>query len=114
MAAKLLAAIAVLIAGCSSPKATKITPPVLKKSVAAIPLSVIPMRANMILHWEDCAEQPEGTYYRVYDTDDFSYWAVYQETLFKFIVIPIEPGCHFFMVSAVNTNGETFAGRVCP
>lgn len=117
MATKLLAVIAVLIAGCATkpaPAPSKITPPVLKKSVAAIPFSVIPMRTNLILHWEDCAEQPEGTWYRIYDTDDFSYWSIYQETLFKFIVIPIAPGCRFFRVSAVNTNGETFAGRECP
>lgn len=118
MATKLLAAIAVLVAGCSSPRPTtpvsKITPPVLKKSVAAIPFTVIPYRQNFVIQWEDCAEQPEGTSYRIYDTDDFSFWAVYTETVLHFVVIPIEPGCRFFKVSAVNTNGETFASRECP
>lgn len=108
------AAVAILITGCASPKLAKITPPALKKSVAAIPFTVIPYRQHFVIQWEDCEDQPPGTFYRVYDTDDLSYWAVYAETMLHFYVVTIEPGCHFFTVSAVNENGETRAGRDCP
>lgn len=112
-------ALLVALAGCSTPKVSPIDPRSAKSFVVKRELKPFdPERLPKyrILQWDVCGPQPEGTLYRVYDTDDFSYWAIYAETPFQFVLIdPKTQTCHFFMVSAFLDGIEVFGSSApCP
>lgn len=99
----------------TAPAPKPIQPPTLQKSRAAVPFSVTKFRENITIQWDDCAPQPEGTFYRLYDCDDLESWAIYADTFFRFIVIPVgDESCHFFKVSAISGEMELFGGKDCP
>ncbi len=97
------------VAGCVAPES--ISPPPVKRSAAKY---FPPPITKITLVWGDCAPQPPGTFYRLYDTDDFSYWALYAETTNRFITIPINTDRQFFKVCAVVNGHEECANSECP
>jgi hypothetical protein len=111
-------------AGCHTPtkRQVDISPPGTKAAKFVLPhRNLKPFDPSTLpkyrfLTWDDCGPQPEGTVYRVYDTDDFSYWALYAETPLKFVPINITNSpCRFFSVSAYWNGIEVFGTtQVCP
>lgn len=117
-------ALALAGAGCH----TKSTALIVSPPGAKAAKFVLPDRRNVkpfdpskltkyrFLEWGVCGEQPEGTVYRVYDTDDFSYWALYAETPLTFVLIETtNTACRFYLVSAYWNGIEVFGGTdPCP
>lgn len=107
-----------ILTGCQTNKPLIVSPP----GTRAAKSFKLPDRRNLkpfdpaklpkyrFLEWGSCGSQPEGTLYRVYDTDDFSYWALYAETPFTFVPIDVANSiCRFYKVSAFLDGVEVFS-----
>lgn len=120
----LIVFLALAVTGCHTPKSLVISPP----GTRAAKSFQFPDRRNIkpfdpsrlpkyqFIAWDNCSPQPDGVIYRVYDTDDFSYWALYDETMLTFCLIStVESECRFYTVSAYLDGVEVWSTtKPCP
>lgn len=112
----LLTLLCVAFIGCASnrqaPAPTLPTPGrktvVIKSAKAFVP------RASYSFGWTDCAPQPPGAVYRVYETTNLVEWILIAETTDHSFTVPCAKPAAFYKVSAFMNGIEAFAVKYCP
>lgn len=112
MIRSLLMIVCVVFIGCATKQSLPIPPRVKALSKGA---KVETRRDSFLLSWEDCAEQPPGVSYRIYETTNFVQWFFYSETTNRSILIPCtQPAAFYGVAAAANGMESVKAGADCP
>lgn len=108
-----LALVCVALCGCASNRQAPAPTPGRKTVVIKSAKSFVP-RASYSFGWTDCAPQPPGVVYRVYETTNFVEWTLIAETPDHSFTVHFEKPAAFYKVSAFVNGIEAFAVKYCP